>query len=167
MERAADIITQNYPATSGSAAGLMVSQTIYFGLLGLRKGDVITNILVNNFTVGTTTTSFWVALYDTSGTRLAMSNDLTTALDATTGPRELALSSPYTILQDGGYFAAALTINGTPANCVSLARASSSTVSHLPVTGGARQWSAQTGQATPPASATYASTSFGFWFGVN
>ncbi len=161
------MITENYPVSASVNVSLMISQTIYFQLVGLTKGDIITNINVTVTAQGTTTTSTFVALYDSTGVRLAVSNDLTTALD-TTGLKSLALTAPYTVLADGAYYLAILTVNGTPANCATLARASSNSIATGAVGAGVRVSGTQTGQTTMPAPATVGvGTVLAFWMAAS
>lgn len=167
LVRGQGLINQNFPPYAATTAGLMVSQTVYFGLIGLLKGDIITNIHVAVSTTGTTTTNTFVALYNSAGNRLAVSNDLTTALDST-GMKTLALSSAYTILSDGAYYIAILTVNGTPANCATLVRGTSNNSVMAAVGSGVKVDGTQTGQSTMPSSATIsAGTTFGYWMGVS
>lgn len=157
------LITETYPIGGISSSGLMVTQTVYYGLVGLFRGDIVTNINVAVATQGTASTSTFVAILDSAGNRLAVSNDLTTILD-TAGTRTLALSAPYTVLADGAYYLAVLTISSVPAT---LQRGSSTANVLVAVGSGVRPFASQTGQSTIPTTATFSNSGFAYWMAVS
>lgn len=161
------LVTETYPIATVSSNFQTVSQTVYYNLVGLLKGDVITNIHVALTAIGTTTTSVFVALYDSSGNRLAVSNDLTTALDSTLGMKTLALSSPYTITSDGAYYLSVLIINGTAGNCPTLQRGNGTSGSNGAVGSGVRAFAGQAGQSTMPTTASFSNATVAYWMGAS
>lgn len=159
-------ISENFPLeAAGAGASLMVTQRVEYALVGFLKNDIITNINVVVGTGGTGSTVVYVAVYSSAGTRLAVSNNLTTALDST-GMKSLALTAPYTILADGAYYLAVLIVSGSPASL--LRGASSAAVgAHAAIGSGVRGTATQTGQSTMPSSATFANGSNAYWTGAS
>lgn len=161
--RATGLITETFPVSGAPNSGLMATQGVYYGLVGLNAGDIITNI---NFAVnvqGTASTSFFVGLYDSAGNRLALSADLTTIADST-GMKTAALTAPYTITADGAYYLALLTISGTPPQIV---RGNGTGGGMAAVGAGVRPESLQTGQTTLPTTATFGVSGLGMWMGAS
>lgn len=160
------ITTETFPITASASATVVVTQSVYYGLVGFLKGDIITNIHIAVSTAVTgASTSCFVAVLDSAGNRLAVSNDLTTSADAV-GVKTLALSSPYTILADGAYYLALLIVNtGTPPT---LARGASFSANIMSGIGsGVRRAAVQTGQTTIPTSATFANTALAYWMATS
>jgi hypothetical protein len=157
------LLSEPYPLATASTNSVMTTQSIYFSKIGLLKGDVVTNVHVPVTTAGTASTSTFVALYDTAGNRLAVSNDLTTALDST-GLKTLALSGAYTVLQDGDYYAAILTVSGSPAT---IARNASASQVQGSVGSGTKGFGFQSGQSTMPTTATIGTGGLTMWIGVS
>lgn len=93
------------------------TQTAYGVLLGLRAGDVVTGVevRVGVAAVGTDPTLARFGLADSAGTMLAVSADRKAAANWAVGAQRHALSAPYTVTADGGYFACWV-INGTWSN---------------------------------------------------
>jgi len=166
--RGMGIVSETFPAAAATTSGLMISQTVYYNAIGFLKGDIVTYINIPVVAFGTTTTNCYVAIYDSAGNRLAVSNDLTTALDTSNGMKQCALSAPYTIPSTGLYYAAVLVVNGTPANCPTIARGSSNSTVTAGIGAGVRLSGTQTGQSTMPSTATIvAGSPFAFWLGAS
>lgn len=166
--KAQGLINESWNIANGGSASLMITQRAYYIGVGLKQGDVIANVLVLVTTGGTTTTNLFVGLYDSAGTRLAVSNDLTTALDGgSAGYRALALSSSYTVTQDGGYYVAILVVNAV--TCPTLQRNQSGAAAAVaPVTNMLGTTYTQSSITTlPTPTATFASTApLTFWVGL-
>ncbi len=155
-------IGETYPLGLAANTTTMSSQAIYFGLVGVKKGSVVTGINVAVSTQGTASTSVFVALYDGASNLLASSGDLTTALDSV-GVKALAFTTPYVVPADDGVYAAIMTISGGPAV---LLRAATATQSMQAINTGVKGFGIQTGQATLPNPATIAAGTTTIWFGV-
>lgn len=166
------LISEAFPAAAASGAALaLTSQRIYGVLLGLRAGDVVTNIVVTVATIatGTTPTGLYVALLSTAGTRLVVSANLKASSIWTTaiGPVEAPLSGPYTVLTDGGYYACVLMDGAFGTQNLQLARALPNNATLRSLSGGPVLSGYQAGQATFPATATLGANDSLLWFGVS
>lgn len=152
------------------AGNALASQTVYASLLGLRSGDTVTNIVVNVQVAGagTVPTDVFFGLYSTAGTRLALTADVSADAGLTaTGYQDFALTAPYQVTADDGYYVVALQNGSWGTTAVQLTRGPN----NAPVVGALGASAAvavqQTGQASLPASATWAVGAFPFWFGVS
>lgn len=109
------ILTETFPLHLASTGLTPATQTVYASLIGLRAGDVVTNIVVDTLTAGTSTapTGIFVGLYDKTGLSLAISSNLSASGNWTaTGPHNCAVTAPYAVTADDSYFAVFLE-NGT------------------------------------------------------
>jgi hypothetical protein len=156
ITRAAGFVAENYDISTVTNNTILVSQRIYFALVPLRKGDVITNIHVAIATASATTTNCFAAIYDSAGNRLAVSNDLTTTLDAVTGIATLPLSAAYTVLKTDVYYFAVLWNATTPPV---VGRGGSSSTFYAGIGSGVRRHATQSTQTSMPTTATLTTTS--------
>jgi hypothetical protein len=105
------LIAENGSAFINPSGFAPTSQIMYVSLIGVRAGDVITNIVLNVqvAAVGTDPTLVKAGLYTTAGTRLAQTANLAadTMFD-TVGYKQMPLSSTYTVTTDGGLYVAFL-----------------------------------------------------------
>lgn len=153
-----------YRGAVGSVSQTFANQTVYYTLLPLRAGDIVTNMyFVCNGVVQTITTNK-MGLYTTASSRVAISANNTTNL--ATGPTPaFVLTSPYTVPTTGVYYAALLVDATTPGAFV---RGASITTVVPAVAGGPFLSGTQTGQADLPATATISSSGGGLaWVGWN
>lgn len=147
-----------YFMQAGTAA---VSGTVYFQGIGLSIGDVITNIHVRIVTGGTSVTACKVGLYDTAGTRLALTADLGTSWQSG-GMKTHALTAPYTVLTTGMYYLALFHTASTGAQ----PGRSTAAGGIYEAVSGSMLMGAQSGQSDLPSSATIANSGqLGFWVG--
>lgn len=163
---ASGVIAETYDRAVSSSSSVVVSQTIYYCLIGLLKGDVVTNLHIGTVTQSTgATTNAYMALYDTSGNRLAVSSDVTTALDSV-GMKTVAMASPYTVTTSGAYYVAVLVNNsGTPPT---FGRNNSNSTMTAGIGSGYRLAGVQTGQTSMPSSGTIGTgATIDFWIGVS
>lgn len=163
---ASGVIAETYDRAVSSSSSQAVSQTIYYCLIGLLKGDVVTNLHIGTVTQSTgATTNAYMALYDTSGNRLAVSTDQTTGLDSV-GMKTVAMSTPYTVTTSGAYYVAVLVNNsGTPPT---FGRNNSNSTMTAGIGSGARIAGVQTGQTSMPSSGTIGTgATIDFWIGVS
>lgn len=152
---------ENYPRGSTAANTVLTTQTMVASLLGFRAGDVVTNVYYLAGSTGATVTLARVGVYAIDGTLLAnAAND--TAKGVTGGLVTFPLSAPYTILADGGYYLAFLTVAATP---IGLMRGASLSTMGVAVGSGARTTALQAGQADLPSPATWANGDRVYWFG--
>lgn len=162
------MIAETFQPHPGLANRSATDGTIFFVLLGLRAGDVIANVhlVVGAAGTGAGSTLAKVGLYNTSGTRLAVSADLGNAWEST-GMKTHALSAAYTVTADGGYYVAAIAKNST--TVPSFRGGSSGAINDLAAVGsGSIAAGTQAGQTDLPASATIgAANAVAMWFGVS
>ena len=99
---------QNYDRPLASNVTTVTDGTIYFVLVPLRQGDVVTNlhIAVNTASVASTVSKVGIYLPSDS-TRQALTADLGTSWQ-TTGTKTHALTAPYTAPSTGVYWFAAI-----------------------------------------------------------
>lgn len=150
---AAGIVTETmlYPAGHANASA-PASGTMVGIIVGLRAGDVVTNLscVLNSGGSGLTLVKLGLCAID--GTLLASTADAKASF-TTSGLKTIAVSSPYTVTADGGYYIVYLATNSGGAQ-PALMRGGSYA---LPVIGsGAKRHVQQTGQTDLPASATLA-----------
>jgi hypothetical protein len=165
--QAQGVTYQPYDRSCGGGQTAVTSQTIYYALVGVREGDVITNVIVDCTTAGSSISNTQSAVYLTNsqagGTLVASSAD-SSGMFAAGGVKALSLTNSYTVPADGAVYLAFWSIAGSP---VQLFRQNSSGVGCGQLTGAvARPYSAQAGQPTLPSSSN--SSSGGgtyFWIG--
>jgi hypothetical protein len=164
LTTAQGLVTQNYERTLVQGSSIMIDGTVYYLSVGLRAGDLVTNVILHVATAGATLTLSKVGLYDKSGTRLVVSADQGTAWE-TSGMKTVALSSPYTVPSDDGFYVA-LVSKGT--TLPTLSRSSGPSAGTIQVGSGMRALAMQTGQTDFPASASFAGTApLSFWVGLS
>lgn len=104
---------ETYPKQASANTSALATGILYATSIGLLAGDVVTNLLFEVNTAGGTLTLFKVALLDKAGNRLAVSADLQAAGVVATGPKSIAMTTPYTIPADDLYYVAALSVGTT------------------------------------------------------
>jgi hypothetical protein len=161
-----NLVTQNYGRENIAGTTVLVDGNAYFMLVGLRAGDVVTNVSVAVVTAGSSVTLSKVGLYSTAGTRLALSADQGTNWQ-TAGLYTCAMATPYTVLTDGEYYAAL--VSKASVTLPALGRANSGVVAGASISSSPLLFGLQTGQTDLPASATIVGTSAAtaFWVGVS
>ncbi len=103
------LLTEAFPLGSASTAGGTQSAVsiVNSTIAGFRASDVVTNIICLLTSEGGTLTSANLGLWDTSGNLLATTANLSTAFTTTSVAGTIvvgALTSPYTITLDAGYY---------------------------------------------------------------
>ncbi|WPH59026.1 hypothetical protein SEA_LUCKYSOCKE_12 [Streptomyces phage LuckySocke] len=145
------------PATLRSASNATVSGTVYLAKVKIvNRSTVVSNIIVGIEAAGATLTAgqSLVGLYNSSGTRLAVSADQS-ANWTSTGLKTIALTTPQT-LAVGSYYVAILSVGTTPPQFAMGAGGSTSVNAGL-TTGTARFLAGPTAQTSLPASITLGS----------
>lgn len=159
MRAAAGLVSEPFPLRTAQNTANVASQGMYASLAGFKAGDVITNIVVFAPTVGTVSAVF-AAVYDLAGNRLAVSADFSASWAARLNV--IPLTTPYVVPADAGLY---LAFNSTWSVQPTIVRG----ISQLTPTigSGAMLWVQQTGQASPPATATFAASGLGaLWVGA-
>jgi hypothetical protein len=142
------------PANAGSSTAVTAG-VLYLNKVKLITASTITSIDVHVSTAGTSLTNCFLALYDSTGTRRAVSANTSTAWQ-TGGTSDVAMASPYSAAA-GTYYVGILVGGGTPP---AFARGASSTVSNAGLSAGSYRFcTSGTSQTAAPSSVTLASTS--------
>lgn len=157
------IIAETYDRGTNSSNVLLTSGDVVFGLVGLRAGDVVSNIHCSMSVAGVRGASgaAYVGLYSKTGTRLAQSADATATFTGSTGLLTVTLSAAYTVTANDGYYLAVFSnfVDTQP----TLMRGNAAGGVGLVVGTGARKNALQAGQSSLPASATLANGATLFW----
>lgn len=109
-----DLAAWSFPPWACFAQSATTGGRIYYSAVRLDAATAVTNVVVGVQTAGATLTAdeCWLALYDSAGTRLGLSESQDTALEAT-GRIEAAVFGSATTLQAGVYWVAILTNGST------------------------------------------------------
>lgn len=146
----------------------LTSGVLYAGLLGLLRGDSITNVHVMLQAGGSSFTGIKakVALMNASGTVVATSGDVSGSLGSS-GLATCALSSPYSVTASGAYYAGLLVIASSMPNLYR--SGTSSFTAHTAAVGaGSVSYGQQASLSDLPSpSATLSGTALQVWFGVS
>lgn len=145
------------PATLRSASNATTSGTVYLCKVKIaNRSTVVSNVIVGIEAAGSGLTSgqCFVGLYNSSGTRLAVSADQA-ANWTTTGLKTIALTAPQT-LAVGSYYIAILAVGTTPPQ-FAMGAGGATTVSAGLATGASRFLTGPTAQTSLPSSITLSS----------
>jgi hypothetical protein len=145
------------PATLRSASNATVSGTVYLCKVKIvNRSTLVSNVIVGIEAAGSGLTAgqCFVGLYNSSGTRLALSADQA-ANWTSTGLKTIALTAAQT-LAVGSYYVAILAVGTTPPQ-FAMGAGGATTVSAGLSTGAARFLTGPTAQTSLPASITLAS----------
>lgn len=159
----------NYDVNTGAQTSLLTSGTVYMSRLNVRSSMTVSTLNYIVSTAGSTLTAGqnFVGLYDSSGTRVAVSADL--AADWTASGYKTTAFTASASLTTGAYFAAWLSVGTTP---ITVARASAMNSSALNAgltaaaarysTGGTG-WTAQTSLPSPGTMANRTAGATSIW----
>ena len=164
------LISQNYDrlAALGSGGFVAVGGTIYGVAIPLLAGDVVSNLSVMVTTAGSGVTASLLGLYDTAGTRLAVSADQGTAWQST-GLKTVAMTTPYAVPATGLYYGAIIATASTTVPAFHRAATNASIAINVAVGSGINPIVFMTGQTELVASATFSAGVGGvcYWVGVS
>jgi hypothetical protein len=160
------LMGQNFDRQVGQGGVIAIDGTVYFMLVPLRAGDVVSSISVHVTTIGVTPTVSKVGLYSKLGNLVASSAELGAVWTTAAGTKTSVFTTPFTVPADDVYYAAVVC---KAATLPTLLRGSNSTAFSA-VGNGAVPIGVQTGQTDLPASATITFGSgapFAFWIGLS
>lgn len=166
------LIAETFPAQTCSNGSIpaanAASGSLVLGLLGLRAGDVVTNLVTLVGTVGTSLTFAKLGLFTSTGGFLAATGSVSATFNAGSSVYKVVpLTSPYTVTADAGYYVGYLQYGAGATGCtIQLAGAALATEG-VPVGTGARAAAIVTLQTDISADVTPAAANIAFWFGVN
>ncbi len=168
------ILTQTWNAEAPGQQAPLVSGTIYCCAVGLRAGDVVTNMLASVATAGSGTTPTLIrqGVADSTGKVLAVTADShASAVWTSAAVASVALTAPLTIPSQGLYYLCIIEVGAFGTTPMQLRGASNSGSGPGAVSGFPRSLATQAGQADLPAvnsSITLGgSTTIGFWLAGN
>lgn len=167
-QTARGLISETYPLAGAVGTGIpttgAANGTLSLTLLGLRAGDTVTNLVANVTTQGTSLTFAKLGLFDSGGNFLAATASVSATFNSGTGFKVVALTSPYVVLADGGYYVGYLQW-GSGATGATLLRGSATSGVQLGTS--ARSHALVATQTDISANVTLADASTAFWFGVS
>lgn len=176
-----DATDQGFSAWSGDpilytgTSGVLVSGTLYMHKIKVTSSFICSNITYVVHAAGITLTAGqnFMALYDPSGNRIALSADLTATDFASTGTKTTAWVTPVS-LSPGVYYAALLCNATTPVNVVKTATFTNAgamfaglTAATSRASSGGTGLTALTATPDPVTMANRTSGSNTFWFALN
>ncbi len=163
------LLAWSYDFRIGNQGRAMGSQVLNGTLIGLRGGDVVSNIVLRTVAggAGVNPTGLYVALYTAAGVQIGVSANLAaSAIWQSSGQFAVAPLTPaVTIAADGAYYACVLEDGAYIGTLLTLLAGDS--LITTAVAGGIAQGVIQNGQATPPANAAFTANGRDFWVGVN
>lgn len=104
---------ETFPQNATANSSALATGILYTTSIGLLAGDVVTNINIRVATAGSSLTLFKVALLDKNGNRLAVSADQQSAGAVAVGQKQIAMTTPYTVVADDLYYVAMLSVGTT------------------------------------------------------
>ena len=163
------LIAETFPTELATASQALTTSCIYFQSIGLKAGDIVTNIVSVVGTAGTATLAVYQGVYTSAGALAASTTNQVNSLSST-GLKVTALAAAYTVPASGLYYICTLS-SATTTNPAFAKGPSLFVASAGPVGSGLKRGGIQTGQATLPGTATIAApaatTDWPFWFGVS
>lgn len=156
-------VSQNFDRALATQNPILIDGTIYFQLVPLRAGDIVSTISIIVQTAATTMSIGKVGLYDTSGNLLASSASQTTAWESQ-GRKDVALTAAYTVPTTGGYYAAVFAKASTLPH---LAGGSNQSFAGTPLGSNPRTMASQASQTDLTNPATFANSAIANWVGLS
>ncbi len=159
--------TYDFSVTSGGTIPAIgtASASIFSGLLGLRAGDVVTNLHNNVTVVGTSLTFAKLGLFTAGGTFLGATASVSASYNVGTGIKTIPLTTPYRITADGGYYVGYLAY-GSGATGATLSR--SAVTTPFVIGSGARSFALTSADKTDiSADVSWGAGTAAYWFAVS
>lgn len=160
------LFAETFQSSNAQGATAPSTGVIVSGLVQLRRGEVVTNIVTKVSSNGSTLSLAKVGIANTSGTVLASSADAAASFTSGTTPRaqSVALSSAYTVPSDGAYYLQAVFVGTTAPTLVRGVNLAAACVS--PGSGVLPFGQSSSGKTDLTTSAVTAA-SVSYWFGVS
>lgn len=163
LQSGTGVFAETFDRRNANAVIGLVTQRMLLGIVPLRAGDVVTNVLSLVTTAGSSLTLVKFGLYSSAAALLASTADVKADF-AGTGEKTAALSSPYTVTANGVYYLAVLGVGTTPPT---LAGFTLNSGTQEAVGDGVRLSGQQVSQSDLPSTATIAATGTLAWLGVS
>lgn len=118
------LLTENFDLALVGGAVAVSTGVVYGHLVGLRAGDSVAKLVVgiNVAAAGTDATLARFGIANSAGVMLAVSGDQKAAAGWTQGQPGFALSAPYVVPADGGYFLCLIVVGTWGSTQATLAR---------------------------------------------
>lgn len=161
------LITETFELANHNGLSAPVTGDICCVAVGLRAGDVVSNLTVHASAGGTSLTIVKMALLSKTGTRLATTADVKADF-GTAGLKTEPMITPYTVPVDDLYYCAWLDTHG--GTSPTLSRGQGTGTGFAAIGTGARLLAVQTGQTdigTTVTLANAAGSTINVWFGVS
>lgn len=159
------LIAETCERGNASGSQILTVQRIQGRILGLRAGDLVTNLHCITSVTGAGAGYARMALFSTASAQLAVSGDANAAFIGAAGLLTIPLATPYTVLADGGFYVCVLTDLATTQP--SLRAGPVFTASGVAIGSGSMPVVLQSSQASFPATATFTTSTLAPWFGVS
>lgn len=167
------LLEWNYPPDdTGSGSGqIMTAGTVYLMKLSCRSGLPFSNVVMQLAASGSGVTAGYIAVFDSAGTRLAVSADLSATFNATAGTKVMPLGSAVTPIAGRDLYIAVLSVGGTPPTWIR-SGATGVGAPNVGLLNTAYRYAVNgTGQTTMPTSLTLTSNTgtgaFTYWIGLS
>lgn len=166
------VLAETFPAAACSNVSIPVTGaangTLVLGLVGLRAGDPVTNLLTLVGNIGTGLTFAKLGLFDAAGTFLAATANVPGTFNAGASVyKTVALTAPYTITTDGGYYVGFLQWGSGATGCQLRVTGSADGTQGAVIGSGTRVSAQVATQTDISGNVTLAAGTLPFWFGVN
>jgi hypothetical protein len=164
VRQARGVIAEPYPLNAASSATVLVDGTVYFGLQGLKKGDVVLSMSVVVTAAGAALTLSKLGLYSVAGALLASTAELGTYWQ-TAGMRTSNLTAPFIPSSDMAVYGAVVCKGST---LPTMMRLNATNQASTPIASGLpRVHGSQAGQTDLPSSATIGAAGIAFYISTN
>ena len=165
VRQSRSIITETFPLLACTASQISIDGTVYYVLVGLKEGDVVSSLSVYIPTAcqGATMTLSKLGLYSTGGTQLAVSAGQGTAWESA-GLKTAAMTTPYTAPSNMAAYVA-IVAKGT--TLPTFLRGPTFAQVSSPIGSGTRPIAAQTAQTDLPSPGTLSAGGIGYYVAVS
>lgn len=165
------IFAQTFDRVTRVVENTLVDQRVYYTAIQLLAGQTVTNLSVSIAQVSNSATLAKVALYKKDGTQLAVSASVHATFNASTGIVTVAMGTPYVVPATDIYYAAILSVGGTPPHVNGGNAYSTNTSFAIGAVGGAAApvgiQSSQTDMPSPGVITSTGATSQAQWIGAS
>ena len=157
------LIAETFERGSIVGGSISTAQQVRGSMLGLRAGDVVTNLHADLIVAGVGAGYARMALCSLAGVQLGLSGDANAAFTGAAGLLTIQLATPYTALVDVGFYVC--TLSNLATTQPSFGRGSTSVGTDVGIGSGSARNVFQNSQASFPSSATFSALTVTYWFG--
>ena len=146
------LIAETYPRSTFTSGNIAVTGTVYYMAVPLLANDLVTSLVANVGVAAVGMTLSKAGLYDSTGTRLALSLDQGVAFQSL-GHKIIPMIAAFRILTSGLYYVALLSVFTVTGPSFARGGLNSGGTVNSPINAGARPFGVQLAQADLPATA--------------